>query len=92
MPKILGTPDDLDVNDNVTISIDTTKTSITTISIITLIIFFNTFFSFILCRLRDAVKQPINGPLYTQVIENYIIIEANTDSVVHYVRLLATVE
>lgn len=25
-------------------------------------------------------------------IENYIIIEANTDSVVHYVRLLATVE
>ena len=37
-------------------------------------IFFNTFFSFILCRLRGAVKQPINGLLYTQVIENHIII------------------
>ena len=38
-------------------------------------IFLNTFFGFVLCRLRGAVKLPQNGLLYTQVIENYLIVK-----------------
>ena len=44
MPKILGTPDDLEVSDNVTIKIDTARIKITIMSIIMFTILFTTFF------------------------------------------------
>lgn len=43
-PKILGTPDDLEVSDNVTIKTDTARIKITIMSIIMFTILFTTFF------------------------------------------------
>lgn len=42
-PKILGTPDDLEVSDNVTIKTDTARIKITIMSIIMFTILFTTF-------------------------------------------------
>ena len=39
----------------------------------------HSFFGFVLCRLRGAVKQPRNGLLYAKVIENYIIVKFLTN-------------
>lgn len=44
MPKILGTPDDLEVSDNVTIKTDTARIKITITSITMFIILFYNFF------------------------------------------------